>query len=91
MDAAGTIGGTVVDPQGDGVPGAVVFLGGDSPPHPDIAAVTDARGSFRFGGLGPGRYTVVVNAAGYATGTGQVAVDQDPGSLVIALAPTGRA
>lgn len=56
--------GVVRDSSGTPISGAVVMLGGASPPHPDIAAVTDATGLYRFGGLAPGVYTVIVNAEG---------------------------
>jgi hypothetical protein len=67
LAAAGSasITGTVTDPRGAPVAGAAVMFTGASPSHRDVAAVTDAQGGFRFGGLPPGRYTVLVNATGF--------------------------
>lgn len=59
------IAGVVVDEDGAPLPWAVVSLGGASPEHRDIGAVTDDEGRYRFGRLEPGVYTVLVNAEGY--------------------------
>lgn len=55
---AARIAGRVVDAQGRPVAEARVMIAGDSPDHPDIAQLTGPDGSYRFGGLAPGRYTV---------------------------------
>jgi hypothetical protein len=66
------ISGVVTDPQGRPVPQVAVLVTGDSPSHNDIAALTNAQGHYRLGGLVPGTYTLLVNAAGYAAQTQQV-------------------
>ena len=66
------ISGVVTDPQGQPVPQAAVLVTGDSPSHNDIAALTNAQGRYRFDGLVPGTYTLMVNAAGHAAQTQQV-------------------
>ena len=43
------------------------MIAGASPPHHDIAAVTDAAGAFTMGNLTPGAYTFMVNAIGCRT------------------------
>lgn len=72
--STGTIAGTVRDPSGAPVEGAVVILTAPSPPHRDLAAVTAATGAFGLGQLTPGSYTVAVNAAGYRTRNASVEV-----------------
>ncbi|MGQ9927985.1 MAG: carboxypeptidase-like regulatory domain-containing protein [Chloroflexaceae bacterium] len=63
----------------DGAPiaDAVVMITGSSPPHPDIAALTDEQGRYRFDGLIAGRYTLQVNATGYVPRTGVVQAHPD--------------
>src|SRR5262245_4285628 len=62
--ATASIAGTVTDRRGNPVAGAAVMITGDSPSHRDVAAVTDGQGRYRFAGLTPGHYTLLVNAAG---------------------------
>ena len=59
-----SIAGTVTSAQGDPLARVVVLITGDSPSHPDIAAVTDNQGRYRFDGLLPGAYSLLANAAG---------------------------
>ncbi len=59
------IAGVVVDDHGAPLPWVTVSLGGASPEHRDIGAVTDGEGRYRFGRLEPGVYTVLVNAEGH--------------------------
>lgn len=66
------ISGTVMGPQGHPIARATVMFTGDSPPHADIAALSDAQGHYRFADLIPGTYMVLVNAEGYAAQTQQV-------------------
>jgi protocatechuate 3,4-dioxygenase beta subunit len=80
-----TLEGTVSDEQGRPVAGAVVMFGAASPPHRDIAAVTDERGAFRFGGLAPGRYSVVARADGVGAGEEAVDVGDTPARVVVTL------
>jgi hypothetical protein len=71
-ETAAAIGGTVAAADGSPVAWANVLIIGDSPTHRDVAAVTDARGTFRFDGLAPGSYTLLVNAPGVPPQTGKV-------------------
>jgi hypothetical protein len=60
----GVISGRVVDAAGKPVPGATVAVVASSVPASDIAAMTDAGGNFRRGGLDPGSYTIEVRKSG---------------------------
>lgn len=71
----GSIAGTVTCETGAPLAGAVVAIGGESPTHRDIGALTDDGGRYRFERLVPGRYTLMVNAEGYAMATRQVSVE----------------
>lgn len=64
--------GRVTDPQGNPIAWATVMFTGDSPPHKDIAALTDGQGRYHYTNLIPGSYTVLVNAEGYPAQTLQV-------------------
>jgi hypothetical protein len=57
--------GRVTTRQGYPVPDAAVMLGGGSPAHPDIAALTAESGEFSFLDLEPGEYTVIVTVDGH--------------------------
>jgi hypothetical protein len=59
------IAGVVRDAAGKPVGWAAVLITGDSPQHPDIAATTNSQGQYRFDGLQPGMYTLMVNASGH--------------------------
>jgi hypothetical protein len=58
---AGGIRGRVTTESGEPVVGTPVMIGGDSPSHPDIAAVTGPTGEYEFVGLVPGDYEVLAN------------------------------
>jgi len=60
----GEISGRVVDASGTPVSGATVVVSKSNEPVSDIAALTDAGGSFRRGGLAPGSYTLEVRKTG---------------------------
>lgn len=64
--ARSAISGTVTDAQGQPVVAGVVLITGNSPTHLDIAALTNAQGYYRFGGLIPGSYTLLVNIKDHA-------------------------
>lgn len=59
----GNIEGTVIDPSGAVVPGATVTVSGGNLVRP-ITVTANDEGFFRVGNVPPGRYTVVVEAAG---------------------------
>ena len=67
--AQGTLAGAVLDPLGARVPGAAVTLLGDQGLAGERTA--DAEGTYEFTGLAPGRYQVVVDAAGFAPATSE--------------------
>lgn len=71
------IAGIITDDAGMPLPWAIVSLGGASPQHRDIGAVTDDAGRFRFDRLRPGVYTVLVNAEGYPLQHGEVRAEAD--------------
>lgn len=66
------IAGVVTNSAGKPLGWAAVLITGDSPKHMDIAATTNAEGQYRFDGLQPGAYTVMVNASGYKKQEGRV-------------------
>jgi hypothetical protein len=60
----GNVYGTVVDEQGDALPGVTVTFKGVGVPQ---VQVTNAKGQFRFLGLGPGSYALKAELEGFAT------------------------
>jgi hypothetical protein len=62
----GTISGTVVDPQGQVIPGATVTVVSEAT-NDARTTVTDARGDFQVTSLQPGQYTVKISLAGFRT------------------------
>jgi hypothetical protein len=64
--ATGIVAGTVVDDEGRPVPRAVVSL---SAPElkPSRGVITDDNGRFRFAGMPPGRFSIVVERASFIT------------------------
>lgn len=82
----GALAGTVVDPAGHPVPGALVRVGegrldsvrpvGDAAPAPPHQVVTDAAGAFLAVGLAPGERTVVVRAEGLAPWRGTCLIQE---------------
>lgn len=63
-----TLTGRVTDPQGAGVPGAVLTLYGREP-RLRLSAVTDREGAYTFERLAPGEYLVEADARGFAPAT----------------------
>jgi iron complex outermembrane receptor protein len=63
--AASSIAGRVVDPQGAGVPGALVTLYAREP-LVRLTAAADAAGAYRFERLAPGEYLIEADARGFA-------------------------
>jgi len=58
----GSIKGGVITPLGEPVEGAILVITGDSPPHEDIAAITNNKGEYKFENLLPGIYRILINA-----------------------------
>jgi protocatechuate 3,4-dioxygenase beta subunit len=84
MSAAfGTIAGRVLGPGGAPVAGATVAIAGGEQPHRDIAAVTAADGSFRFGQVLPGRYRVEARQKGVTRGAEVVVAAGAPAQVEI--------
>jgi iron complex outermembrane receptor protein len=65
QDSAGSIRGTVTDPQGQGVQGASVVVATTT--NVERTAVTGADGKFTVSGLTAGTYTVEISSTGFAT------------------------
>ena len=59
---SGVIRGRVTTGSGDPVEGAAVMIGGNSPSHVDIAALTSPAGEYELVGLVPGEYEILANA-----------------------------
>ena len=65
---AGTVKGTVVDRDGNALPGVTIILENASRGFPERGAVTDPRGEFRFITVPPGRgYTLRASLASHQT------------------------
>ena len=62
---SGSVQGVVQDPSGAGVPKATVKME-NSDTQVTAATTTDAAGNFNFQSLAPGRYRVIVEAAGFS-------------------------
>jgi len=76
-----TLQGTVTDPAGHPIAGAVVFVA-----ELHLTAVVARDGSFRLGSIPPGRYTVVTHRVGYAPVLQTARVPAPP--LAIVLRPS---
>lgn len=66
------IAGVVTDGAGNPQAWASVLITGGSPAHQDIAATTNGQGQYRFDGLVPGTYTLLVNAGPASSREAQV-------------------
>ena len=58
--------GTVTDPSGAVIEGALIQLRG---PSPDLRAKTDRTGQYSFPVLSPGKYQIRITAKGFVTRT----------------------
>lgn len=65
---ARTITGRVVNRLGTPVPGVTVSIAQSDQPHRDIAALTDADGTYRLNGLKPGTYRLQALGLGLSGG-----------------------
>jgi vitamin B12 transporter len=63
-----TVAGRVTDPQGAGLPGAIVTLYARERKEVRLATATDGAGAYRFERLAPGAYLVEAEARGFARG-----------------------
>src|SRR5438128_1493952 len=88
--ATGAIGGTVTDPSGSVVAGAVVTLGTGSTAG-ERTTITDQAGIFRFSSVATGMYKITITASGFspwtATMTVNPAKDPAPVSAMLQMAP----
>jgi hypothetical protein len=66
QSVTGTIFGTVVDPQGQVIPGASVSVTNEAT-NDSRVAVSDARGDFQITNLQPGKYTLKVTLQSFRT------------------------
>jgi hypothetical protein len=66
QDVTGTIVGTIVDEQGQVVPGATVAIVNEATTN-TRTVVSDARGAFQVTTLPPGTYTIRVTMASFST------------------------
>ena len=84
-----SVDGTVSDQTGAVVPSAQVTLH-NVQTNIDLKGVTESTGGYRFSGIGPGDYVVIVEAKGFATKSINVHVTQDlVASVNVSLALTG--
>src|SRR5713101_7950308 len=66
QDHTGMVSGTVMDEQGQVIPGAAVSLVSEATGF-TRPSLSDERGDFRFLGVQPGTYTVRVELSGFST------------------------
>jgi hypothetical protein len=74
--------GTITDPSGALVPGALVQLRG---PGPEQRATSDDKGQYSFATLAPGKYTVRIIAKGFTVGQKQGLEMTSPQTLDVQL------
>lgn len=79
------IAGVVRDGSGEPVAAARVYLVDAPVSLPDIAALTDADGTFSIGVPVPGRYTVEVTAEGWASAHATVAAQPGVNQVEVRL------
>jgi hypothetical protein len=77
----GTIKGKVLSNEGKPIDKSFVIIIGDSPPHNDIAAVTNVNGEFTLDNLLSGNYTLLANAKYYESKTLNVYVKPNETSI----------
>jgi hypothetical protein len=84
--ATGRLTGRVLDPEGRGVPWAVVVVEGDAGALAIArTAHTDDLGAFALEGLPPGRYRIEARAEGHATAPAARATIDESGEAALAL------
>src|SRR5262245_21857372 len=70
----GTILGTVTDPSRAILPGVAATITSPALPGGPRTISTDASGTYRFGGLAPGTYTLTLALEGFGTYTEELRV-----------------
>jgi len=85
--SSAAISGTVVDPRGVALPGAVVSVKNEATGATQKVN-SDGAGKYAFAGLAAGKYTVQVDAPGFATSqkTGVVVAAGQPAEVAVQLA-----
>ena len=90
---SGTIRGTVKDPSGTVVAGAVATLEAAGSAHQQRTRITDEAGQYRFSAVAEGTYKLTIKASGFAVWTAEAvspSFDENPSetSAVLRVAPT---
>ena len=80
------INGTVTDPSGHPVVGAIVLIASSPVPVPDIAALTGADGAFSIAVPAPGAYRLVVRSQ---VDTGELTVDTEAAEAQVVVTLSG--
>ncbi len=83
--ATGTVQGTVTDPSGSVVSGAIVTLDTASSPG-QRTTITDEAGTFRFSSITTGTYRLTITASGFSAWTTTVTASTASDSTVISAA-----
>jgi hypothetical protein len=81
LPAEATLAGTVHDPSGAVIAGAVVTLAPLRPAGSRVEDATDSTGGFRLADLCPARYRLVVSASGFEAHVVETSVDAASGIL----------
>jgi uncharacterized GH25 family protein len=68
MPGAQPISGVVLDPNGNPVEGARVYVTASPAPIPDVALLTGPDGAFVIGASAAGKYRIAASAEGFETG-----------------------
>ena len=95
LTSSGRVTGTVVDGDGQGIPGATVLVVRDASVRysDDPKAETDSSGTFEVQGVRPGRVDVTVSHPAYVGGRAsgvEVDVEKEPAPVRIVLTRGGR-
>ncbi len=77
LEPGSLVAGIVVDEQGQPLPGAMIDIRQPGRLHDEFRAYTAADGRFRFGGVTPGRWMVVVQPERHASVTATVVATRD--------------
>jgi hypothetical protein len=86
LSTAGVLQGTVNNGSGVGVAGATVSISGGVLPS-SFSVTTGASGSFSFGWVPVGAYTVIVTATGYASNTTSTIINSGQTTILVVPLP----